>query len=158
MKLITSPNSWSCSAAALAMVLNIDFDETIKMIGHDGSEKINPQLRAPGCYKGFHMQELIEVALERGYAVTPIEACPVQTATGDDEYDVKIKKYVSPEARLVYYMLENCGILMGKLNRYWHAVAWDSTMIHDPRGQIYRYDECQINVGTFWCFNLKSNH
>jgi len=153
MKLITSPNAWSCSAAALAMVLKIDFDDVIKMIDHDGSEKINPELRSPGCYKGFHMQELIEVALELGYAVTPIEAMPVQTALGDDEYDVKIKKYYSSENRLQHHLILGRGILMGKLNRYWHAVAWNGSKIYDPRGQIYNYDDCKINIATFWRFD-----
>lgn len=158
MRLITAPNSWSCAAASLAMVLDIDFDEVIEMIGHDGSEKINPQLRSPGCYKGFHMQELIEVALGYNYAVTPIEAMPVQTALGDDEYDVEIKRYESSEDRLQYHLIRSKGILIGKLNKYWHAVAWNSSKIYDPRGQTYPYSDCKINVATFWSFNLISNH
>lgn len=154
MKLITSPNSWSCAAASLAMVLGIDFNDVIKSVGHDGSEIINPDLRKPGCYKGFHMQELIEIALAHHYAVTPIELQPVQTATGNDEYDVKIEMYKSPDRRLLHHMNRNTGILMGKLNTYWHAVAWDGAMVYDPRGLIYPYGDIKINLAVFHRFDF----
>jgi len=154
MKLITSPNAWSCSAAALAMVLRIDYDYVIQGVGHNGSEIINPRFRSPGCRKGFHMQELIEVALKHSYAVTPIELMPVQTALGNDEFDVKIKKYYSPEHRLRYHLDRSIGILTGKLETYWHAVAWDSEKIFDPRGKTYSFDDCKINIATFWRFDF----
>lgn len=154
MKLITSPVPWGCSAAALAMVIGKDYDFIIEEIGHDGSEIINRDLMPPGCYKGFHMQELIEVAFGSGYAMTPIEVLPVQTATGDDEYDVEFAHYRNPGRRLRYHLSQGKGILVGKLNKYWHAVAWDGTEIFDPRGQIYSFDDCKINVATFWRFTF----
>ena len=155
MKLVTSPNSWSCSVAALAMVLGVDYDFVIKKIGHDGSEIINSNLRPPGCYKGFHMQELIEVAIDEGYALTPIEAIPVQTATGVDEHVVVFPQYQDHEQRLQHH-LNYCskGIIMGKLDKYWHAVAWDGKMVFDPRGQVYPFDDCKINVASFWRFDF----
>ncbi len=155
MRLITSPVSWGCSAAALAMVLGKDYDFVIKEIGHDGSEVIHPELPPPGCFKGFHIQELIEVAIEHSYAVTPIEALPVQTATGDDEHIVEFSQYCSHETRLAYHF-ERCenGVILGKLRKYWHAVAWDGENVFDPRGQIYPRSDCKINVATLWRFDF----
>lgn len=154
MKLITSPVSWGCSAAALAMVLDEDYDFVIKEIGHDGSEIIHPNLLPPGCRKGFHMQELIEVALDLNYPVTPIEVLPVQTATGSDEHIVEFPKYYSHEKRLRFHLRQGKGIIIGKLEKYWHAVAWDGENVFDPRGQIYPFSDCKINVATFWRFDF----
>lgn len=154
MKLITSPVSWGCSAAALAMVLGKDYDFVIKEIGHDGSEIIRPGLQAPGGRKGFHMQELIEVAIDQGFTATPIEAIPVQTATGDDEYVVPFPQYYGHANRLQYHLERASGIIVGKLEKYWHAVAWHCERVYDPRGQIYPFDDCKINVATFWRFDF----
>lgn len=156
MKLVTAPDSWSCGAAALAMVLDVDYSGIVSRIGHDGSEIINEDLRPPACHKGFHIQELIEVALENGYAVTPIECMPVQTATGEDEHDVKIKRYESIADRLEHHMFWNDGILMGQIpGGFWHAVAWDHSTIQvfDPRGKIYPYYDIKINLASFHRFD-----
>jgi hypothetical protein len=102
------------------------------------------------------MQELIEVALNHGYAVTPIELLPVQTATGDDEYDVEIKKYGTPDDRIQYHLAVSKGILIGQLSKYWHAVAWDGEMVFDPRGRIYPFDDCKINLATYWRFDFQA--
>lgn len=154
MKLITSPVSWGCGAAALAMVLDKDYDFIIKAIGHDGSAVINPDLKPPGCYKGFHMQELIEAAITNGAMATPIEVLPVQTATGEDEHVVEFPKYPGNAERLRYHLSHSPGIILGKLEKYWHAVAWDGVNVFDPRGQVYSYEDCKINIATFWRFTF----
>lgn len=154
MKLVTSPTVWGCSAAALAMVLDKDYDSIIKEIGHDGSKIVNPELQSPGCYKGFHMQELIEVAIDQGYAVTPIEVLPVQTAMGDDEHVVEFPQYRDHARRLQYHLNRVSGIIIGKLEKYWHAVAWNGERVFDPRGQAYPFDDCKINIATFWRFDF----
>ncbi|GAH02488.1 unnamed protein product [marine sediment metagenome] len=70
------------------MVLDCEIKELIQHIGHDGSEIIAPHLKPPGCYKGFHDQEIIDVALLRGYSMTLIETLPVQTPDGKFEFEL----------------------------------------------------------------------
>ncbi len=56
---------------ALAIALNRPFDDIIKMFKHDGSELLYPELKDVGR-RAFHMQEIIPVALECGYAAVQV--------------------------------------------------------------------------------------
>jgi hypothetical protein len=70
------PNRWSCLVTAFAMALDIPVAELIRLVGHDGSEIVNPELPEPGCRRGFHIQEMIEACWSQGHSVTPIEVFP----------------------------------------------------------------------------------
>lgn len=153
MKLIKQPNSWSCTVAAAAMVLDCEIKEIIDYVDHDGSEIILPNLKPPGCYKGFHIQEIIDVVLLMGYTMTPIEARPVQTPTGYHEFEInKWGQFKSSEDRFHYHLTRENGLLIGKAREYWHTVAWDSSTwrVFDPQGRIYNLDDCKIAIAQFW--------
>jgi len=149
MNLIRATNFWNCTLAAAAMVMDCSLQGLEKLIGHDGSEIINPTLNPPLNRKGFHMQEIIDAAFKIGYSLTPVEASPVQTATGHDRYT--IFRGTAAKKRLNDYLINFRGIIVGpKPNNVWHAVAWDGLNVYDPIGKIYPLDDIKINIKLFW--------
>ena len=81
MELQQRPEPWMCMPLAFAMALEMPVADLLAAIGHDGSEIIFPSLPEPLCRRCFHVQELIQVALARGLAVTPVELFPVLQPT-----------------------------------------------------------------------------
>lgn len=151
MKLIKQPNSWSCTLAAAAMVFDAPLQEIIDYIGHDGSEVIIPSLRPPGCYKGFHIQEIIDIAFLYNYALVPIEALPVQTPTGQHEFAIeKWGLFRDCQSRFDFYFTGESGLLVGKTRHYYHTVAFEAGTIYDPRGGIYGPEDCKIDIQMLW--------
>lgn len=149
MKLIRQPNAWSCTVAALAMVTDSTIEEIIDYIGHDGSETLN-SLPEPSCRKGFHQQELLDVALLMGHSMTVIEAEPVQLNSLEHEYEInKWGMFPSTEARFQFYLNMSPGLIVGKARKCWHTVAWDGDLVYDPNGHIYELHDCKINVQSF---------
>src|SRR4030042_2073038 len=134
MKLIKQLNCYSCTLVSAAMVMDKSIHDLIKIIGHDGSEIINT-LPPPLCYKGFHIQEIIDAALYLNCYMVPIEADPIQTPF-KEHYCYSIYqgkgRFKNNLDRFYYYLERNKGILIGKGNKSWHCVAWDSKMIYDP--------------------------
>lgn len=60
MKYVQNPNSWSCLLACASMVTEIPFPDLIRIIGHDGKEKINEK------HRGFSVEEIMYVFLVVG--------------------------------------------------------------------------------------------
>ena len=139
-------------AAAAAMAFDIQLDDLIKVIGHDGSDVLN-NLPDPGCRKGFHMQEIVDAGLALGFSLTLIEARPIQLHIGEKEHS--LDRYGLNEDRFMYYLNNYDGIIIGKARRYWHAVAWLDNKILDPQGRIYDIEKCRISIQSFWV--IKSN-
>ena len=81
MELQQRPEPWMCMPLAFAMALDMPVADLLAAIGHDGSEIVFPSLPEPLCRRCFHVQELIQVALSRGLAVTPVELFPVLQPT-----------------------------------------------------------------------------
>lgn len=142
MKRILQPNGWTCLPTSFAMVLNMTLGEVYLIVGHDGSDIIWPDILEPDCRRNFHIQEMINLAYARGYAVTPFEALPNSAPYTFQkphviEYDVE------------KYMHDNRGVLTG-LNHQEkrHAVAWDGRNIIDPNG--YNYSLEDFSLETFW--------
>ena len=77
MRLLRKPERWMCLPASFAMALDVPLEDIFKEIGHDGSNVAWPHLPEPVCRRGFHPQELVHVCLNRGYAATLVELCPV---------------------------------------------------------------------------------
>ena len=149
MKLIKNSNNWSCMAASAAMVLDIKIKDLFKKIGHDGSEIMFPDLPEPGRRRGFSIQEIIPVAIDMGYSVTPIETRPCSTPDGVNDFEIN---FPNPEGRLYRYMCGVKGILTGRMLRWRHAVAWED-LIYDPIGRIYNLDTIALQIDTFWRFD-----
>lgn len=151
MILQRQPNAWSCILCAVAMALDEGWRKLIGEIGHDGSEIVLPTLPDPARRRGFHLQELIPLALKRGFAVTPLEALPYSTPDGKSEFPVDFK--IKPEKRFQLYMVHSRGILTGLAHQWRHAVAWNGEKIYDSRGLIYPFLDCKIDIDTYWRFD-----
>lgn len=111
------------------MALDLPVQYVIEQVGHDGSA-IVWDLPEPHCRRGFHPQELIRVAWNHGFSVTPFEGYP-QLKSGETPITIYNTKIVEEVMR------GTPGVLIG----HRHAVAWDGESIFDPNGQIYSSDK-----------------
>jgi hypothetical protein len=121
---------------AFAMALDMPIADLLATIGHDGSEIVFPNLPEPLCRRCFHVQELIQVALARGFAVTPVELFPVlQPAEAGPQ---KVVLYSDNNwRRFAETVRASRGVIDGTGARYGHVVAYDHGRIFDPKGSVY---------------------
>jgi hypothetical protein len=139
------------------MLFDIPVETLIQEISHDGSEVWWPEYKEPNCYRGVHMQEVVDLAFRMGLALIPIHACPVSAPTltaeprdlWDDEHC---------DERLGAYLKKHNGILLGqasvKEKLVGHAVAWDheTQQIYDPAGRIYDLENPFFFIRELWIF------
>lgn len=154
MKLIASPNGWSCGITSMAMLFDKTVDQMIRLSGHDGSEIIDPEAKEPQCRRGWHPQEFVDIAFRLGYAMLEIQACPrfEDDKLGIPDYD----------NRLFGYLYGNPGLILGQYSmNVWHMVAWDGINVFDPAGpRQYAFDGKQEEIAVesfFPIFRIKSN-
>ncbi len=122
------------------MALDIPVKVALNLIGHDGSDLVFPGLEEPMCRRGFHSQELVELAMMGGFWPTPYQLFPstkseggcylytVYSSQGDERY----QKFAS-------VIQTTAGVLEGKGISCHHAVAYDHGRIFDPDGREYDY-------------------
>jgi hypothetical protein len=132
MQLNRTINRWSCLPASFGTVFGLTLEEMFKAIGHDGSTVVFPELEDPERRRAFHPQEMIDVAENLGYVVTPIEARPTSKPSGifHPPYEVPLETTL----RFQRYLEGQVGVLTGRnLQNRPHAVVWDGVdSIHDP--------------------------
>lgn len=123
-----------------------------KQIGHDGSEIVWPDLKEPLCRRGFHVQELVDVALKFGVALVEIEGDPATIAGERAIIDCQI--FPNPHDRMEDYMNRYHGLLLGdRLNgRSQHMVAWNHLEQHayDPDDGECRFEELGLAIRSFY--------
>lgn len=142
MNLQRQPNKWSCLPTAFAMVLNLPVEDVILIIGHDGSDKLFGNQEEPYCRRSFHIQELIDVSLKHGYAVT--EILPNSYLEVMDEV-IDVQEFGAD--RMEDYLQNYSGVLIGREGRRIpHAVAWDGVDILDPNGTVYNLVNFNVSV------------
>ncbi len=141
------PNQWSCSITALAMTLRVTVESLVSQIGHDGSEIIFRDLAEPMCRRGYHSQELIHLAWQYGFTVTPFELFPVIAPSFGAEPMVPV--FFDGDEDNNWRRFEDTlnvtiGILEGGGVGCRHAVHYRYGEILDPDGHQYRYsrDAC----------------
>ena len=121
-----------CLIYSIAMVLDQTPEQVIEGIGHNGLEVVWPQLPLPICLKGVHIQEMVDYALECGYAVVEIDALPCNNPIGNDA-SLEIEVFPDPVERLTRLLPGRKGIVCSNV----HACAWDGEKVYDPNGIIY---------------------
>lgn len=131
-----------CLLFAFAMLLETEPDDLIKEIGHDGMEKIWPELKEPYCFKGFHIQELLDCCYSRGKYLFPIDGMPTSLPPPLTYIHMPVHN-VGPHIlwdrnkctdRFKEYLTNHQGVLIGETKKQAaHAWAWDSERAHDPR-------------------------
>lgn len=122
----TQPNSWSCIATAFATVLDLDVQDVFRRVGHDGSEIVAGQ---QPVRRGFHVQELIDVAWGWGCAVTRIDMLP--QSDGTPPWPISFPE--GNEQRFARYVKNTQGVLLCRtLSGRGHALVNDYGCIYDP--------------------------
>jgi hypothetical protein len=161
MKLLHSSDDALCILTAFAMVFDMDPDELQAEIGSNWQSIAFSGLPQPYCWRGYHVQEFIRYAVQRGYAITPIELAPVvappmiKGGYNTPPYP-NVPIYLGDEAEARSWqifkniVLNSRGILTGLLVNAsilirGHAVAYEHGVIYDPRGRTFYYsaEECE---------------
>jgi hypothetical protein len=108
------------------MVLDTSPEELIKIIGHDGSRKLWPELPEPNCYQGFHLTEILFAALHFGRAgiFSPTILYSQSTSTPEE---IGIATF-DPHYRGIYITTNHQG--------NGHACAFNGPLVFDPAGRV----------------------
>jgi hypothetical protein len=131
------------------MALDMPVAELLAEIGHDGGKILFPNLPAEACRQGFHIQEFIHVAMQRGFAVTPVELYPVLMAA-DGRQTHTILYPDSNWKRFTDHLATSRGVIDGIGRRFGHMVAYDHGHIFDPRGYEYAYSRIACEAHHFY--------
>lgn len=141
-------------ATSFAMALDVAVDYLMTVIGHDGSAIQFVGLPEPGCRRGHHIQECIEVCLRRGFSVTPVELFPAIRPTPQPlpppgtsgsltihcDHPVMFgDTWNGNWSRFVHHLETSRGVITGQGRATGHAVAYDHGRIYDPDGREYDY-------------------
>lgn len=136
-----SPNRWSCLPTAVAIALNVTVESVISWVGHDGSEITHAGLPEPMNRRGFHQQEMIEMCLMDGLAVTQIDLYPCAygipkgSSRGLKLFSIRNE---SEESRFLRHLLNTKGWLdVRTKSGLGHALAYsenyqDTISVVDP--------------------------
>lgn len=145
MKVQLKPNAWSCVLTAFAMAIDLGYPELISVVGHDGSEIINPDVGDPAGRRGFHQQELIQACWWLNHTVTTFQLQPVL-------------KYAGTHQEVIIDMVEQCtnivlssrGVILGKGAKTWHALAYENGICYDPdNGKSFEYNVHSLAARSF---------
>lgn len=148
-----------CLLYSFAAILEIDPETLIEEIGHDGMDKKWPELKEPYCYQSFHIQELIDCCLRRGYSCTEIQSMPtslpapqaylhlpVHNIGPHFPYDTSRVKY-----RFIDHLKGKDAVLYGRTDKnVTHAWAWHEGMAHDPRSGHGVCSLADIKIMNAW--------
>lgn len=124
------------------MLLNEDPDTLAAEIGHRGLEVLWPDVPKPGCYRGLHIQEILDLCLRRGYGLVQVQFLPRSGPRSHPQYWTLI--YESPVERFLKHITGRPGLIYGQLRGSFHAYAWDGVMVYDPNGYIRTLESIDI--------------
>lgn len=148
MRLIEQ-QGYNCIIASLAMVWKLEFDEVVKLIGHDGTSLQFPASDRP--YVGIHSQEVLDVALKRGDAMVIIQFYPMQ-GPGDGKGAKLVWTAASCYRRFRDYLINKHSVLIGETEGgRGHAVAFDGLQVYDPNCVIESLSDFEIREA--WQFH-----
>lgn len=119
------------------MMLSIIIDELYKLVGHDGSEILTADLPEPLNRRGFHIQEMTDLAWHFGVKIVTIERQPVSSRLSPHGqiFDFPI---MQGDTRFQQYTMHCDGVMAG-IGRSGipHACAWFRRKLYDPNGLVY---------------------
>lgn len=116
---------------AFAMALGVPVAAIIAALG-DGQEIICPDLPPPIGQRGYHIQELIHYAVNRGYSVTPFERLPTLAWENGHTLELTGLKW-----GFDYIVATTRGVIEGETHKCRHMVAYENGIIYDPIGLRY---------------------
>jgi hypothetical protein len=121
-------------------------------LGHDGGEIVFPDLPEPANRRGHNIYELIQIAVDLGYAVTPIPLRAAITPANDPQRQVVIGTDFENWSRFTHQLHASQGVIECFGPRLYHLLAYDRGRIFDPDGDEFPYsrEACeQRNLGTY---------
>ncbi len=136
----------NCLLYSAAMVLDVDASILVKEIGHDGSHIVWPHLGSPLGEVNYHIQEIMDCFIKRGYALAPIDLYPItEPIVLQPVEHYVLWKECDAEDRFIEYIKGHEGILIGQGNNgLGHAAAWDGELVYDPNGVTYELSDFAI--------------
>jgi hypothetical protein len=139
------------------MACNVPFKYFITLLGHDGDAR---PYKDKSKRRGFHIQECIDVVWKLGFNCTPIELFPAMTyEIGAEVFPVRFGESDNANlARFMRYLQTNKRVVIEGLRsingiKIGHATAWDGSLIHDPSGRTYTFEDSlrnNFNPHTIW--------
>ena len=151
MKLVRQINKWTCLPAAVATHLFSMCDDPLQemfdRLGHDGSEVVRQFDQDPQRRRGFHPQEMFELAMQESQlATTQIDLLP--SAQPDHRHAACYFKTVvseDHEQRFARHLQNSYGWASCMTRRgTGHALAYDYATIGDPStGEMFTYNSTQ---------------
>lgn len=156
---------WECFPTAFAMLdlhedcgaigsLLLTPERVMKIIGHDGSAITHAGLPEPLKRRGFHIQEIIDVALYIGYAMTEIQhspqivSVPLKSTMEQTTMikPIQIKEGDDASRRFKRHIDTSQGILATRTKLKSHAWAYEDGTIYDPDGDHppMQFDEADL--------------
>lgn len=153
-----SPERGLCLVTSFAMALDVPVTTLLADIGDRWKTLAFPGLPVPYCYRGVHVQELIQVALHKGFTVTPIELFP-QVAPPQATHPHTFVPYPNvtvcygpaEDANWVIFnevILQHRGVVTGTLAplglqrlQRGHAMAFENGVLFDPDCEAYLYSQ-----------------
>lgn len=139
-------------ATAFAIALGIPVADLIRLIGHDGSEQVQP-LPDPAGRRGFHSQECIGVALSLGWACTEIVLFPAQLFSNGATEAIKFACEDNWQ-RFARHVSRSRGVIEGRVSNHGHAVAYENGLVLDPNGTTYPFSQGACELRHFYCTSL----
>jgi hypothetical protein len=137
------PNRWSCVLTAFANAVDIDQNDIISLLGHDGSEIIFPDLPEPLCRRGFDPREIIYVLLkEVGTTIIQLDRFLERRNPNGETYSIDKTK------DLYEIMKGERGILTGTIMGRFHAYAWDGQKFISSSDEVHTLEN--LNIHTFY--------
>ena len=132
MRLIKLPKGkHQCLIYATAMLLDVEPSEIIEILGHDGIDIWWPELAVPNCFRGVHIQEILDVCAHFGYGLICYQVMPRTSPFGRVDMVRNIFEVDKALERIDRYLKEP-GLIVTDV----HACAWDGESVYDPNGMI----------------------
>ncbi len=155
MKLQKKLERWQCAVTAFAMALDCPVTELMLCLGHDGGEIIFPDLPEPANRRSHNIYELIQVAVDLGYAVTPIPLRPAINPGNDPARQIVIGTDEENWSRFTRQLLVSRGVIECQGPHCYHLLAYEKGYIFDPDGFEFPYsrqacEQCGLYTYCLW--------
>jgi len=144
MQLQVMPAQGLCLPTSFAMALDMPVESLLSQL-RGWHDVIFPGLPEPLCWRGVHIQEVIRLALNYGYAVTPCEMFP-QIAPPRPGYENYVVTTESDDNQCAFgdVILLSRGVVTGlrgvpMTGMVGHAAAYDHGFLYDPNGYEYAF-------------------
>jgi hypothetical protein len=145
------PGKGLCLPTSFAMALGVPVATLLDQVP-DPYTVVFPGLPEPLCWRGLHVQELIRLAQNYGYGVTPREMYPQIAAprrVGHENYIVTYNGNYESDSNQRFFadvIRFSQGVITGvRGSQIGHAVAYSYGDVYDPNGYEYAYEVCKAH-------------